>query len=173
MYYLASENDPPRPGEEAARWFLRQIRADIAAYQNRPLDAVTYEDIANVCVQLDKETGSRRNPAFWPYRKSLLERLQAQFSDAELDEVASDSVERIKWGVQLSLSRCAEPPVALERFSRTIIEPLAPATIVTLNHDLYLEQILGARATLGFQAYASEGGFFSPDDLAETPIFSF
>jgi hypothetical protein len=156
---------------DCIRFYLQLIRADIAAYQRREAEDVSYEDIANICVQLDKETGSRRNAGLYLYRQNLIERIAVRFPkfdfrDGDFGSLCWAAMDWIQWAVYHALSGCSESPAALQSFVETFINDTSNASFATLNHDFFLEKTLGARANLGFRIGESGIESFDPDTLA-------
>ena len=168
-YHTQEAGDDP----DCIRYYLRLIREDIATYQKRSIDEVTYEDVANIVVQLDKETGSRRNAALGPYRKHLVKRMVSKFpaldqKNGDFESLCWAATEWIQWAIYHTLRDCKKPPSALQAFIETFLDDELPASIITLNHDDFLEKILGARANLGFRSNESGIEFFDADKLSET-----
>lgn len=155
------------------RYYLQLIRDDIASYQKRKTPDVTYEDLANICVQLNKETGSRRNAALFPYQQNLIERITAKFPKfdfrkGDFGSICWAAMDYIQWAVFHALRCCQKQPTALRSFVDTFVHNISSASFVTLNHDCFLEKILGANASLGFRSHKKGAEFFDPDELAIT-----
>jgi hypothetical protein len=166
--YQQEAGDKP----DCIRCYLNLIREDIAKYQQREISKISYEDIANICVQLDKETGSRRNPALALYRENLCARMIQRFpsfnpKNGDLGSLCWGAMEWISWAIYHAFHGCKTEPTALHAFTHTILNEVPAATFVTLNHDVFFESILGDNVNLGFRLSPSGEELFDADVLTQ------
>lgn len=153
------------------RYYLTSIRNDIARYWKKDRSEISYEDIANICVHLNKETGSGRNASLHPYRKKLSKQLSSKFPSfqakrGDLGSLAWAAMDWIAWAIYREFQDCEARPIALKRFTKSLVAKAPSPTIVTLNHDVYLESILRSQANLGFRKRGSGVELFDPDSLS-------
>ncbi len=133
--------------------FLTSLRDAVASWQNKSIHAVTYEDIGAICVSLDKEFGTGRNAAVAPFWETQAKRFgplfKPPFSRSDDDgfaDLVSESANWIRRVIEVELGKPQSNTLGsyITAFFRQIVEPMGDWTIVTLNHDLWLERVLSS-----------------------------
>lgn len=135
---------------ESVRKLLHIIRDHISQICGCDSIQISYEDIANICVQLDYNSDTLRNAALDSFTDKI--RLELGMSDEDFGFLVWNAVEWIKWSCfyalgELSGKRDIE---AINQFEECVLRPIGCAEIVSLNHDLHLDQVLGAESIAGF-----------------------
>lgn len=157
-------NDP-----QIVRDFLGLLRQHVAKSRGIELDKISYEDIANLCVQLDYNSDTLRNPAIMPFAQLLRERLAL---DAEAFAwLPSAALDWMAWSIHYEFTKpeladIAQPKIrAIQSFADFVTQRAASSVVVTLNHDTFLEAAFDYQVQMGFSKPA--GAHFSPDLLAQ------
>ncbi len=144
--------------------FLNFLRKEIARYLGVKAWVINYEQIAYLALQIDREYGSRRNPAFQDWLKKaekkfpLLPRKHSHYmADEPIMAYAHEALAFMTSAIAIELSKYYEPK-GFDWLNELIANHDLNLNFVTLNHDVLLESFL---RKVGFNFH---DGFYDQGD---------
>lgn len=167
----------PYDDPQAVLQLLQSIRATIFEHRKSARisePVVTYEDVANICTQMEYHAYTGRNAAIQDYYDRLQKK--SGLNRADFGKLCGAARQWVEWSCHEFLKPPPEGEITAEfalkrsaigRFVQDVVHASPQSTIVTLNHDVYLDEVLGHEAMFGFGGSGRKT--FHPDARRNSP----